>query len=40
MIETLNELKKIVCVGFIGGSDFPKALEQLGESKNQFKPIN
>ena len=38
MIDTLNKLKKIVSVGFVGGSDFPKALEQLGDSKIEFKP--
>lgn len=31
MIDTLNELKKKVSVGFVGGSDYSKVHEQLGE---------
>lgn len=39
MIDTLNELKKKVFVGFVGGSDYSKVHEQLGEStfiKNNY----
>ena len=32
MIEILQELKKKVCIGFVGGSDYSKVYEQLGES--------
>ena len=37
MIDSLNELKKIVSVGFVRGSDFPKAFEQFGDSEIEFK---
>lgn len=32
MIDILNELKKKVTIGFVGGSDYSKVHEQLGES--------
>ena len=30
VIEFLSELRKRVVIGFVGGSDLPKQLEQLG----------
>ena len=30
MLEFLAELRKHVVIGFVGGSDLPKQLEQLG----------
>jgi len=32
MIDILEDLKKVVNVGFVGGSDYVKVLEQLGDS--------
>lgn len=32
MIDVLEDLKKVVSVGFVGGSDYSKVLEQLGDS--------
>ena len=32
MIDVLEDLKKVVSVGFVGGSDYAKVLEQLGDS--------
>jgi phosphomannomutase len=33
----LQALRKKVVIGFVGGSDFPKQLEQLGDDGNQYK---
>lgn len=32
MLETLVELRKKVVIGFVGGSDLKKQVEQLGDS--------
>ena len=37
MLETLSELRKKVVIGFVGGSDLKKQVEQLGDSgKNKI----
>ena len=31
MIQILKDLRSKVTIGFVGGSDFPKQIEQLGD---------